>query len=203
MQETHALKEWKVAVDALEQGEMILLLRKGGIREVGGKFSLMHDRVLLYPTYEHQKPHLLKAEYATQVMPVAAGWHPSTVRIGSWAAITDTLQVSNSSCVDALLPFHIWNQEFVFERLKWKPKQSLTLLLLRVYKLTFPSTIAYDSSYGSCRSWLDLKQAIAINNSLPVLTDQDYQQQVAEIQAVVRKAESETGDQGLGANSRS
>jgi hypothetical protein len=194
MQETHALKEWKVAVDALEQGEMILLFRKGGIREVGGKFSLMHDRVLLYPTYEHQKPHLLKAEYATQVVPVAAGWHPSTVRVGSWAVITDTLQVDNSGCVDALLPFHIWNQEFVFERLKWKPKQSLTLLLLRVYRLVSPSTIAYDPSYGGCRSWLDLNQAIALDNSLPVLTDQEYQQQVAKIQAVVREAGSGTGN---------
>ncbi|MGL5877613.1 MAG: DUF1802 family protein, partial [Xenococcaceae cyanobacterium] len=28
---THALKEWAVAVNALEKGEMFVLLRKGGI----------------------------------------------------------------------------------------------------------------------------------------------------------------------------
>jgi len=36
---THALKEWAVAVDALEQGKTIMLLRKGGIHEQGGRFS--------------------------------------------------------------------------------------------------------------------------------------------------------------------
>ncbi|TVQ05475.1 MAG: DUF1802 family protein, partial [Leptolyngbya sp. DLM2.Bin27] len=30
------LKEWQVAVTALRQGETILLLRKGGIREAKG-----------------------------------------------------------------------------------------------------------------------------------------------------------------------
>ena len=61
---THALKEWAVATDVLERGETILLLRKGGIREEGKHFRVAHDEVLLYPTYEHQQPHLLKPQYA-------------------------------------------------------------------------------------------------------------------------------------------
>ena len=36
----HALKEWDSAVKALSLGKTVLLLRKGGIREVGGKFSV-------------------------------------------------------------------------------------------------------------------------------------------------------------------
>ncbi|MGA7934016.1 MAG: DUF1802 family protein [Kovacikia sp.] len=193
MQEVHALKEWKVAVEALEQGEMFLLLRKGGIREVGGRFSLIHDRVLLYPTYEHQKPHLLKAKYASQVVPVEPGWHPSTVRIGSWAVITDTFQVTNPAWLDALLPFHIWNPDFVFERLKWKPSQFLSLLLLRVYRLASPVIIPYDPGYGSCKSWLDLHQAIALDHSIPVFTQEEYQQQVSKIQAIVGQQEAGAG----------
>jgi hypothetical protein len=69
---THALKEWAVATRALEQGNTVLLLRKGGIHERGGVFTVAQSQVLLYPTYEHQKPHLLKAEYADQVEPVAS-----------------------------------------------------------------------------------------------------------------------------------
>ena len=99
---THALKEWAVAVQALEAGKTIMLLRKGGIREVGNRFQVTHNQVLLYPTYEHQKPHLLKAEYADQVTPVASGWHPETVRIGGWAEITDILAVSEESAVKSI-----------------------------------------------------------------------------------------------------
>jgi len=46
---THALKEWAVAVDALEQGKTIMLLRKGGIHEQGGRFKVAHNQILLYP----------------------------------------------------------------------------------------------------------------------------------------------------------
>jgi len=53
---THALKEW-AAVDALEQGKTImLLLRKGGIHEQGGRFKVAQNQILLYPTHEHQQP---------------------------------------------------------------------------------------------------------------------------------------------------
>ncbi len=168
MQQTnHALKEWNVAIDALFQGRMITLLRKGGIREVGGKFAVTHDRVLLYPTYEHQKSHLLKAEYAERVEPVESGWHPATVRIGSWAAITHMLDVKDPKHIASLLPFHIWNQEFVAERLKWKPNQSLFVLLLRVYRLNSPKIISYKPEYGGCRSWIDLDESIGLDDSFP------------------------------------
>ena len=85
----HALKEWAVATDALERGETIVLLRKGGIREEGKHFRVAHDDVLLYPTYEHQQPHLLKPHYSALVQPVPSGWHPETVRIGAWARIAE------------------------------------------------------------------------------------------------------------------
>lgn len=181
---THALKEWQVAIDALEAGAMVMLLRKGGIREVGGKFSLMHDRILLYPTREHQKPHLLKADYASLVEPVESGWHPASVRIGSWAEISEVFQVTDADRVSALMPFHIWNQTFIEERLKWKPNQPLYLLLLRIYRLASPSIVPYESVYGGCQSWIDLHQAIALDG-YPVLTDEEYIQQTAKIRAAV------------------
>lgn len=183
---TQALKEWNVAVEALEHGDTILLLRKGGIREAGGHFRVAHDRVLLYPTYEHQQPQLLKPGYAQQVRPVNSGWHPDTVRIGSWALITDTLQVSEVDRVQALQPFHIWNPEFATERLKWKPSQPLYLLLLRVFRLPQPHLLAYDPRYGGCKSWIDLAEQISLAGSLPVFTDRAYADQVAQIRAIVQ-----------------
>jgi hypothetical protein len=180
-QTTSALKEWNVAVNALEQGETILLLRKGGIRETDGKFTVERNRVLLYPTWEHQQPDLLKPNYASQVQSVTSGWHPQDIRISSWATITDLLQVSTAEPVKALYPFHIWNEQFIHNRLKWKPNQPLYVLLLRVYKLLQPQIISYNPKYGGCRSWIELETAIALDQATPVLGEEEYTQQVAQI----------------------
>ncbi|MGP1375088.1 MAG: DUF1802 family protein [Almyronema sp.] len=179
---TSALKEWSVAVDALASGQTILLLRKGGIREVGGGFSVSHRQVILYPTYEHQKPHLLKAAYQSAVQPVSAGWHPERVPLRAWADITDVWQVSEPSALAALQPFHIWHAQFATERFNWKPRQPLYLLLLRVYRLPEPVEIPYHASYGGCRSWLALQTAIAIDSASPVLSPEQYHHQRDRIQ---------------------
>jgi hypothetical protein len=187
---THALKEWAVAVDALEQGKTIMLLRKGGIKEDGNRFKVAHNRILLYPTYEHQQPNLLKVDYAAQVTPVASGWHPETVRIGSWAEISDILLVSDETAVATLLPYHIWNEQFVSDRLRWKPRQSLFILLLRTYRLPQPQIIPYRPEYGGCRSWIDLAESINIQGVVPVLDDITYTQQVTQIRNLLATSES-------------
>ncbi|HEY9658815.1 MAG TPA: DUF1802 family protein, partial [Allocoleopsis sp.] len=174
--QTPALKEWDVAVNALAQGRTILLLRKGGIQEQA--FSVAQSQFWLYPTYEHQKPHLLKAEYASQVSPVEPGWHPETVPIQAWATVTHAFQVSEAAVLSELLPFHIWTEEFITERLKWKPRLPLSLLLLRVFRLAESQPIPYRSEYGGCKSWIDLHVPLALEQAVPVLPEADYWQQV-------------------------
>jgi hypothetical protein len=181
MELIHALKEWDITVKALEQGKTVLLLRKGGVHEQSGHFTLKHHSVLLYPTYEHQRPELLQASYRDHVQVVPAGWHPNQVRIGSWAEITHILQINYPAQLAALLPWQIGTPEFAQERFAWKPQQPLYALLLRVFCLDQPIEIPYHSTYGGCKSWIDLKQAIATNTSLPVFSDIDYNQQVTSI----------------------
>ena len=183
----HAFKEWAVAVEALEQGKTIMLLRKGGIKEEGNRFKVAHNEVLLYPTYEHQQPNLLKAEYAPLVNPVTSGWHPETVRVGSWAEITDILLVSDESVVAELLPYHIWNEQFVSDRLKWKPRQPLYILLLRTYQLPQSQTIPYRAEYGGCRSWIDVVEPLSLEGMVPVFTDTEYMEQAAQIRQIVEE----------------
>ncbi len=182
---THALKEWAVATDTLEHGETIMLLRKGGIREEGKHFRVAHDEVLLYPTYEHQQPHLLKPRYSTLVQPVPSGWHPETVRIGAWAHITDIFQVSEKETVEALVPYHIWNEQFAAERFGWKPRFPLFVLLLRVYKLAEEQVIPYRAEYGGCKSWIDLAEPISLDGMAPLLSDQAYDRLRGEIRTIV------------------
>lgn len=177
-----ALKEWSIAVDALSQGHTILLLRKGGIREVARQFQIPYRQVWLYPTYEHQKPHLLKPDWSKQIVPVSPGWHPTQVSLQAWAEVTQVLTVDTLDAVNALLPFHIWNEQFVVERFRWKPTQPLHLLLLRVHRLPTPINIHWQPTYGGCRSWLTLAQALKTLPSAPVLNERTFVHMVQQIQ---------------------
>src|SRR5918911_4303560 len=53
--ERTALKEWSVLCDAMRRGEIVALVRKGGVREQRAGFSVRHERFLLYPTFFHEK----------------------------------------------------------------------------------------------------------------------------------------------------
>ncbi|VXD18542.1 DUF1802 family protein [Planktothrix paucivesiculata] len=186
----YALKEWDMAIQALERGETIMLLRKGGISE-GGTFQINQNRVLLYPTFEHQNPTLLKPEYENLVQSVASGWHPESVKISSFAEITDILSwnnTKNESLINSLIKYHIWNQAFIRDRLQYKPHKPLYILLLRTYKLSQIYDIPYHPSYGGCRSWIELQEMISLENIAPVLTQEDYDQQVSTIHQILQSS---------------
>ena len=51
----YAFKEWAVICEALGEGRQAIILRKGGIDEDGGGFSVQHRQFWLYPTYVHQQ----------------------------------------------------------------------------------------------------------------------------------------------------
>ena len=180
----HALKEWAIAVDALSTGKSIVLLRKGGIREA--RFEVKYPVVWLYPTYEHQKPNLLKSEYASSVVPVESGWHPNTVvKIKSCAEVSEVLPINNSRQIEALQPYHIWNEQMIGDRLKWKSRQPLIVLLLKVYRLPQPKIIPYNDAYGGCKSWIDLIEPIATKELVPAIDDSEFERKVREIKAVI------------------
>lgn len=178
-----ALKEWAVAVDALIAAETVVLLRKGGIREAG--FKVDNKPFWLYPTYEHQKPELLKPNYASLVTTVSPGWHPGLVSIGAWAMITHQCELTEQVQLDRLMPHHIWNKDFTEMRLKWKPNLALTVVFLRVFRLNKSVEIPFESVYGGCRSWTTLQPEIDASDSVAVLSDDRYEQTVREILSLI------------------
>jgi hypothetical protein len=186
-----ALKEWTIAIDALLQGQQILLVRKGGIQERGGQFRLAHNPVLLFPTRIHQRPYGLQRPWRDRA--AAGAPHPSVpagspLQVKGWAEITHILPVQSPEQVEQLQAHHIWTRAWAVERLAWQPQRPAFGLLLRVYRLTQPQTIPTDPSYGGCRSWITLKQPIDVANSQPVLSAWAYQQRVEAVQAVLQPA---------------
>ena len=62
-----AIKEWAVTVRALAEGEQLLTLRKGGIREENKHFEIEHDRFFLYPTFDHQRNDLVRQSHMPEL----------------------------------------------------------------------------------------------------------------------------------------
>lgn len=188
---TTALKEWSVAIDALASGETILLLRKGGIKENQGKFSAEANQVVLFPTFEHQKPKLLKPQYQNAVEPVAKGWHPSTITLKAWADITHIFLTDDADKVARLSAFHIWQPNLAQDRLKWKPKQPLYVLALRTYRFPEPIILSWHESYGGCQSWVPLADGITVDRAgdragKAAVNEAAYLAQVEEITQVLK-----------------
>ena len=152
-----AYKEWAAVVQALLEGEQILDVRKGGIREDGRHFSVQSSRLWLYPTFEHQRRELLKPAYARWIAdPDAASNGPGDFTVSGWADVVGAATTSDPEVIDALDGKVIWSREYVETRFKWKKRDPLWILALRVHRLHEPIAIPYRDAYGGCTSWVDL-----------------------------------------------
>jgi hypothetical protein len=187
--QTIALKEWAVAVKALTDGKQIMVLRKGGIAEETRDFRLKSPRFYLLPAYEHQKPELLKEAYRDDLREVLASRAPEspTVEIAAYAEAADDIEIHDQETVDLLANYHIWTDTFTEERLKWKRKLPLHLLLLRVYKLEQPVSLPMRDAYTGCKSWVDLERFPADAAARPVLSDEAFARQAEEIRRAIGK----------------
>lgn len=180
---TWALKEWDAAVTALLQGRTILLLRKGGIREQRSQFSVAARRVLLLPTFEHQKPELIKPEFQPLVKSAPAADQPELVSFEGWAEITHGFTLPSTAAALAWVPDLIWTSQFVQERLQWQSDRPLYGLLLRAYRFSSPVTLPWHSGYRGCRSWVEVGPGVEVGDSSPALTDADYRHRVERLLA--------------------
>ena len=170
-----ALKEWAVAVKVMARGEQVLILRKGGIHRDDKQFRVVHPEFVLYPTYEHQLPELIKAEYhgdleATLEEDDIAG----LVSLDYWCQVTDKFEVRDPEVLSGISPHHIWTEGYAEKRLHWRPKQPLTIALLRIYRLQQPQAVPVLDEYAGCKSWVDLGQEVPLGYMKPVLSDEAY-----------------------------
>ena len=166
---THALKEWAVAVAALERGDTALVVRKGGIREKS--FAVPEARFFFFKSYEHQNEDQLKPAYHDLLRSIPDRPDDGPVVLTSFAEVAGAYEVSEAEELEALDPHHVWTHEYAESRLKWRPKKPLTVLVLRTCLLPEPVELAYRTEYGGCKSFIDLLQEIPTASARPVLDD--------------------------------
>jgi hypothetical protein len=173
----YALKEWAVAVKALERGETALVVRKGGIREKA--FAVPKTRFLLLPGYEHQRPELLKSEYRHLMNEIPDLTDDGPLRFSSFAEVTGAYEVSEAEELAALDPHHMWTSEYAESRFRWRPKKPLTVLLLRTYLLPEVVELPHVDEYGGCKSWIELQETVSVEGTRPALSDEAFHRLIA------------------------
>lgn len=182
-----ALKDWAVTIEALGSGKQILLMRKGGIREETRHFELQSDEFFLYPAYEHQKEELLKPEFQGEVAKTLQYWSKDdqTTTIKYYAKLYEDIEVMDEDALHRIAPTHIWTDQFATERLKWKKKLPLHLLLVRVYQLDQPVEVEIRPEYNSCKSWHSLPDDLSSLSAKPVLSDEKFMAQVNKVKELL------------------
>ena len=112
----------------------------------------------LYPTAEHQRAELLKPAYRHWVDLATAAPVGEPITIAGWADVTDVATITEAEHLDAIASKLIWTDEYASSRLKWKKRDPLWVLVLRVHRLDEPITVPWDEAYGGCTSWVTLER---------------------------------------------
>ena len=201
-----AFKEWAVTVRALAEGEQLLTLRKGGIREENKHFEIEHDRFFLYPTFDHQRNDCVRDAHVPELgraleegvwpdnEPPAKALvqdggipQPERVRIRSWAEVSASYLITDPRAIDALSPYYIWTTDYAEKRLAWKRRHPLHVIVLRTYRIPRPVTVKVRHEYHGCRSWIELYRDLPFEGT-PVLSDDEFERASEQIEAIASDA---------------
>jgi hypothetical protein len=176
-----AFKEWAVVVEALGQGEQMIILRKGGIHEERGQFHADHREFWLFPTQFHEAERSIIPSKHPVLRSLAATALKDLVDIQYYAVVDAVLRITDSAVLARLQGHHIWNEQTLHERFEFGREPGLNALLTRVYRRPAPVRLPLRESYGGCKSWLELEQGLSTEGLTPVLADVDYNRQGEEI----------------------
>ncbi|WP_197373651.1 DUF1802 family protein [Mycolicibacterium baixiangningiae] len=156
---TPALKEWSAAVHAMLDGRQTVLLRKGGIGEKRFRVPahVQARRFLLFPTVAHSHTDRVRVEHRDLLTPAAADSTEDALTLRAGAKVVAAVEVTRPEAIGELEPMHIWTADSVqADRLDFRPKHRLTVLVVQVSALAQPLRIDRTPQYGGCTSWVDL-----------------------------------------------
>ena len=108
----------------------------------------------------------------------------STVRITSYAEVTQDLEIRDQEMLDRLLEYHM-DSGFCRIPFEVEKKDPLHVLILRVYRLQEPMEIPVLPEYNGCRSWISIPNGLPCEMT-PVLDVADFAEQVQKINETLR-----------------
>ena len=177
-----ALKEWSAAVHALLGGRQLVLLRKGGIGEK--RFEVAAHEFLLFPTVAHSHAERVRPEHRDLLPAAAADSTEDELTIRAAAKVIAAQPVNRVDGLEEIEDLHIWTAESVrADRLDFRPKHKLAVLVVSVIPLLEPVRIARTPDYAGCTSWVQLPVRPALG--APIHDDAALAEAAARVRAAV------------------
>lgn len=180
-----ALKEWATVLLAIERGEQTVLIRKGGLIEPGSGFEFVAKQFVFYPTFEHQAVKFLREPYQGSFEEAAARRAPEgSVRFDLYGEVVESVASTDPAIVKRLESFHMYNDAFLEQRLKWQPQQPLVVGVIRAFRLPAPQIIPVIDRYAGCKSWVELERPLVLDGSHPVLDDAAFIERLQTLRSI-------------------
>jgi hypothetical protein len=190
--ERTALKEWAVLVDAMARGDIIAMVRKGGIREKRAGFEVRHDRFLFYPTFFHENT----SDLAPRFHPTLAASHerrpaPGRVRISYLAESVAVWRVVDPGLLPGVQQEHGLAPGAVLSRFHYRGNPTVRVVAVRLLALPAAVEIPDARRYAGCVSWLELDADVPVSGARPVLPDSALRERITAIEGVLGPPEVE------------
>lgn len=167
-----ALKEWAVLVDAMARGDLIAMIRKGGIREHRAGFDVRHDRFLLYPTFFHEKLNELDARFHPMLDAAHANRPPEgTIELRHVASVAAVWQVTELERLRAISAEHGLTWGAVESRFRYRDDPRVHVVAVRLARLSSVASLPEVRRYTGCVSWVKLDEDVSVSGATPVIAD--------------------------------
>lgn len=175
-----AFKEWALVCEELGSGRQSIILRKGGIAEGRAGFRFQHPEFLLLPTLFHEQAAKLRVPAGT---PLPAMRADGRLEVRFAASVEWTRDITDWPQVQALAPFHLWQDFEIEKRFRQDENNTVSLAFVRVRRLSEPFIFDDSPRYGGCRSWVEVPALSAHIAQSEVLDDATHRAREAMILA--------------------
>ena len=189
MVERTALKEWAVLCDAMARGDIIAMVRKGGIREQRAGFAVRHDRFVLYPTYFHARESELAPRFR-ETLPVSEATQPppGVVRLSLVADVAAVWQVRDLEALRTIDDEHGLAWPAVESRFNYRGVPGVQVVAVRVSRLPAIADVPEIRRYAGCVSWVELDEDVDVSGASPVLADAAFDARLTRLQSALGEA---------------
>jgi hypothetical protein len=163
------------------RGETCLIVRKGGIAEGKEGFRFKHSQFFLFPTFFHEQVEQTRLDATRDLEPQL-----ENITIEAFAYVEFTLWISDLQTIEPLSKFHVLRPELLEKRFNQDDVKGLHLAFVRVFRVIPSWQLNFQSSFGGCRSWVDLPAPSPDLVCRPVLSDEEHERRRELVESVRR-----------------
>ena len=184
--ERTALKEWAVLCEAMAHGDIVAMVRKGGIREQRAGFAVRHDRFLLYPTFFHAREDELAPRFRNALAGSQAAQPPAgVVRLSLVADVAAVWQVHDLEALRGIERDHGLAWGAVESRFNYRGVPGVHVVAVRVSRLAATVDLPEVRRYAGCVSWVELDVDVEVNGTVPSLDDDAFAARLTSMRAAL------------------